>query len=90
MARIVGIKPISFTSDKTNELVSGTKLFLTEPIPPGKGFGVSTDDLYLSSSRLAELSFQPSVGMEISVNYNKKGSLVSVALVDEVLDLGDD
>ena len=85
--KVVGTMPTTFTG-KDGTLISGTTLFVTEPIDPKKGKGERTDKLFLSTQKLADLPFVPAVGMEITVYYNKFGKPATVVSdVDAGIDL---
>lgn len=70
--KIIGMSPTSFVG-KDGSTVTGTIFHVTEPISPDKGTGEKADKLFLSTKKLADLDFTPSVGMGITVYYNKYG-----------------
>lgn len=68
--RIIGMSPTSFVG-KDGSTVTGTTFHVTEPISPDRGTGEKADKLFLSTQKLKSLDFTPTVGMEITVYYNK-------------------
>ena len=82
MPKIIGIQQTAFTG-KDGSPVNGTTIFVTEPIPPDRGKGVSADRVFLSSKRLADMDFVPAVGQDITIYYNSRGHIVKVILDDE-------
>ena len=82
MSKVIGVSPTSFKgSDGT--MVSGTTIYVSEPINPKRGQGESAEHFFLSAAKLADLVFSPAVGQEISVLYNRYGKVVTIKLDDE-------
>lgn len=89
MARIVGTKPTSFTPKDSDTPITGTTIYLTEPLPPkGGGVGDSADHIFLSTAKLDLLDFNPRPGQVIEVMYNRYGKPATLILKDEVIDFG--
>lgn len=78
---ILGISEVSFEG-KDGKAITGSTLYVAEPIPANRGQGVSTDRFFLSSAKLAALDFKPAVGMQIGVLYNKFGKVATIRLID--------
>lgn len=75
--KIIGTMQTSFKgSDGTT--VTGTTLYVTEPIDPEKGKGERADKLFLSAKKLADLDFVPAPNQEITVFYNRFGKPVKI------------
>lgn len=73
----------AFTSFKGSDgsTVTGTTLYVTEPIDPDKGKGERASKLFLSARKLADMDFRPSVGDEINVFYNRFGKPEKIVIV---------
>ena len=82
MATIIGVLQTAFTT-KDGNAISGTTLYVTEPIPANRGKGSSADKVFLSSTKLAEQDFVPAVGQEVDVLFNKFGKVAKLVLKDE-------
>ena len=70
MAKIVGIRPSSFKGSDGTE-ISGKNIYLTEPLETGEG--LATDRVYVTDSKLANWTYKPTVGDEVSLSYNRFG-----------------
>lgn len=70
MAKIVGIRPSSFTGNDGKD-VSGRNIYLTFPLEKGEGLG--TDRVFITDSKLAGWTYKPTVGDEINLEYNRYG-----------------
>lgn len=86
MATIVGLSRTSFTGQDGTP-VEGKTFFVTEPIDPKRGEGVSAERFFLSRAKLAALDFSPEVGQVVDVLYNRFGRVTSLSLVDPVVDV---
>lgn len=78
---IIGILDVKFTS-KDGNLVTGKSLYLTEPIPSGKGIGCTVEKVFLTSSKIADLDFGLELEQEVEIFYNKYGKAQSLKLID--------
>lgn len=68
--KIIGIRPSSFTGeDKTQ--ISGKNIYLTYPLEKGEGQGA--ERVFLTDAKLNKLTYQPKVGDEVNVSYNRYG-----------------
>lgn len=82
MPKVIGTRPTEFnTSDGTR--VKGLTVFTTEPIDPAKGRGESADRFFLSAAKLAKLNFTPTVGMNITLLFNKYGKVQTITEDDD-------
>ena len=86
MATIVGLSRTSFTGQDGTPVEVKT-FFVTEPIDPKRGEGVSAERFFLSRAKLAALDFSPEVGQVVDVLYNRFGRVTSLSLVDPVVDV---
>lgn len=74
--KIIGIRPSSFTGeDKTQ--ISGKNIYFTYPLETGEGLGA--DRVFLSDIKLNQSAYQPKVGDEVNVFYNKYGRCSGMA-----------
>ena len=89
MSKIIGTRQVSFTG-KDGSPVSGTKIYITEPIQSDNGTGVSADSIFLSSQRLSTLDFVPAVGLEIEVFYDKGGRIKKISQIKNDAFMSDD
>ena len=70
MATIIGLRTSSFKGND-GEQVSGKNIYFTEPIENGEG--LSAERVFLTFERLAKCAYDPKVGDEIHVEYNRFG-----------------
>lgn len=70
MAKIIGIRPSKFTGTDGKE-VSGTNIYMTYPLDKGTGLGA--ERVYITDNKLAQWSYKPVVGDEVTVEYNRFG-----------------
>lgn len=70
MAKIVGIRPSSFTGSDGSQ-ISGKNIYLTEPLD--KGEGLATDRVFITDAKLADWTYKPAVGDEVNLSYNRYG-----------------
>ena len=82
MSKVIGVSTTSFKgSDGT--MVSGTTIFVSDPIDPKRGQGESAERIFLSAAKLADLGFTPTVGQEITIFYNRYGKVATIKLDDD-------
>lgn len=82
MPKIIGTISTSFTPKDNTTPITGTTIFVTEPIPPDRGKGESADHFFLSTAKLASLDFTPAVGMEVEILFNRFGKVATLKLED--------
>lgn len=70
MATVVGVRSINFTGKDGNP-VTGKNIYFTEPLEDGEG--VSADRVFLSMDKLLKRQYDPKVGDEIHIEYNRYG-----------------
>ena len=87
MSRIVGIAKSSFTAGDGKQ-VTGTTIYVVEPLDPKKGQGERADHYFLSAAKLGDLGFTPMVGQEVTILFNRYGKVATLKL-DDPLDQGE-
>ena len=76
--KIIGIRPSSFTgADKTQ--ISGRNIYLTKPLEKGEGLG--SERIFVTDAKLSQWPYQPKVGDEVNVFYNRFGKCESMSKV---------
>ncbi len=68
--KIIGIQPRAFTGDD-KAAVSGKNIYLTYPLEKGEGQG--SERIFVTDAKLNKWPYQPKVGDEINVQYNRFG-----------------
>ncbi len=71
MAKIIGIRPSSFTG-RDGSQVSGKNIYLTEPLE--KGEGLAADRVFITDAKLSQWTYQPKVGMAAVPAWRKPGN----------------
>ena len=77
--RIIGIRPSSFTGNDGKE-ISGKNFYFTYPLDKGDGLGA--ERVYLTDAKLAQLDFEPVIGAEVVLDYNRYGKASGMRRVD--------
>lgn len=75
--KVIGIRHMSFTT-KEGDTVSGTNLFMTEPMAKEDGEGQSCERMFVSDRVYAGLTHKPRVGDEVIVRYNRYGKCADI------------
>ena len=70
MATIIGVRSSSFKGNDGAE-VTGKNIYFTEPLE--KGEGVSADRVFLTTDKLRKCQYDPKVGDEVHIEYNRFG-----------------
>lgn len=86
MSQIVGVIKTSFRPKDSETPIEGITVHTTDPIPPGKGKGVSTDRFFLSDRKMEQLPFTPAIGMEVEVLFNRWGKVATLRLLQTDID----
>ncbi len=73
--KVIGMKDVDFTT-KDNQKISGCKLFCT--LEDKTVTGVACESIFLSTQKLKDLGYAPTVGDELYVSYNKYGKIDNV------------
>lgn len=68
--KIIGIRPSNFKGD-SGDSVSGKNFYLTYPLEKGEGLG--SERIFLTDAKLNKWEYQPKVGDEVNVSYNRFG-----------------
>ena len=79
MSRIIGITNTSFVGSEGKK-IEGKTVFISDPVDPKKGEGVSSEKFFLSAAKLAGQDFKLAVGQEIKIYYNRYGKPASLEL----------
>lgn len=87
MAKIIGIEHCSFKT-KDGETISDDRIHYTEPVDARRGVGEAGDHFFLSTERLAALSFTPAPNQEVELRWNRYGKVISLTLLGEIMDIG--
>lgn len=82
MPKIIGVVNTSFEA-KDGSKVEGMTIHVLDEIDTKRGVGQSADHFFISSKKIAELDFKPSVGQDIQTLYNKYGRVQTLRLLDE-------
>lgn len=75
MAKVIGIRNSSFKGDR-GEDVTGVNIYVTEPLE--KGEGCSAERVFLTTDKLLKCGYQPKVGDEVTLTYNRYGKCSAV------------
>ena len=70
MATIIGVRSSSFKGSDGVE-VTGKVIFITEPLE--KGEGLSAERVFLTMEKLQKCQYDPEVGDEVRIEYNRFG-----------------
>lgn len=68
--KIIGIRSSSFTGDDKSQ-ISGRNIYLTYPLEKGEGLG--SERIFVTDAKLNAWTYQPKVGDEVWVSYNRYG-----------------
>lgn len=75
MATVVGVRPINFKGKDGNQ-ITGKNIYFTEPLEDGEGS--SADRVFLSMDKLLKCQYDPKVGDEVHIEYNRNGRCTGV------------
>lgn len=70
MATIIGVRSSSFKGEDGVQ-ITGKTIYLTEPLE--KGEGLSAERVFLTSDKLLKCQYDPKVGDEVRIEYNRFG-----------------
>ena len=76
MATIIGIRSSSFKG-KDGVQVTGKTIYFTEPLENGEG--LLADRVFLTYEKLAKCAYDPKVGDDIYIEYNRYGKCSSIS-----------
>lgn len=68
--KVIGIRPSSFPGER-GDTVSGKNIYLTYPLEKGEGLG--SERIFVTDAKLNKWPYQPKVGDEVNVSYNRFG-----------------
>lgn len=78
--KIIGIRPSSFSArEDESKQVSGKNIYLTYPLEKGEGHG--SERIFVTDAKLNQWPYQPKVGDEVNVSYNRYGRCDGMAKV---------
>lgn len=77
--KVIGWQKIEFTPKGETEPVRGFNIFVTEERRNVEG--EAADRLFISEQRARECGFNPKLGDEIEVSYNRWGKVQSIEVV---------
>ena len=70
--KIIGIRPSSFSArEDESKQVSGKNIYVTYPLEKGEGLG--SERIFVTDAKLNKWEYQPKVGDEVNVSYNRIG-----------------
>ena len=79
---IVGIKQSNFKPKDGDDEITGYNIYCTYPLDEDKGGGgLGVERLYVTDKKLENCGYDPEIGDEIRVNYNRFGKVQSVEAV---------
>ena len=79
MATVVGVRSSSFKGQDGVE-ITGKVIFFTEPLRNGEG--LSADRVFLTTDKLQNCQYDPKVGDEVHLDYNRYGKCVGIRQVE--------
>ncbi len=84
--KIIGILPVTFTA-KDGTLITGQKIYYTEPLNPAKGGqGCMADKFFMTDAKLSSTGTVLAVGDIVNLLYNRYGKVESVEVTGGVID----
>lgn len=75
MATIIGVRSSSFKGSDGTE-ITGKTIFLTEPLEKGEGH--SAERVFLTMDKLLKCQYDPKVGDEVHIEYNRFGKCSAI------------
>lgn len=79
--KIIGIRPSSFPGEN-NLTVTGRNIYMTYPLEKGEGQGC--ERVFVTDAKIIKWSYQPKVGDEVEIVYNRYGKCDSLIPVSSV------
>lgn len=77
--KVIGFSERSFTSKDTGALIEGMYIYVS--FENKCTTGSACDRLYVTSQRLDECGYHPSLGDEIEPQYNRYGKIIGFRLI---------
>ena len=74
MCMVAGVRRVDFVG-KDGKAVKGRTFYLSKAIAANQGEGVEFDKAFFSDERLAAMSYQPAIGDQVEVLYNRFGRI---------------
>ena len=73
--KVIAIRKVSFTDEKTKELVSGVSLFLARPSKEAGWQGVEVAKFWLKEDSEVLKTYTPSINQDIEIAFNRYGKI---------------
>ena len=77
--KVIGFSERSFTAKDTGALIEGMNIFVT--FESKRTTGLSCDRFFISQKRLEECGYNPSLGDDIEILYNRYGKITGISLI---------
>ena len=84
--RVLGIKRIDFT-DNSGRAVKGLRFYASQPMVPSRGEGVEVISEFIGQEKMEAMGIQLELGMDIELNYNKRGRLIGIRVLEDYLEV---
>ena len=76
--KVVGYRKSAFTGNDVSEVV-GYNLYCLEPLE--KGEGMAAERFFLTSEKLRNCGYEPNLGDEVQMSYNRYGKVAQIVKV---------
>ena len=77
--KVIGFSERSFTAKDTGALIEGMNIFVT--FENKSTTGLACERFFISQKRLDECGYNPSLGDDIEVLYNRYGKITGISLI---------
>ena len=77
--KVIGFSDRSFTSKDTGAVIDGMNIFVT--FENSRTTGSACDRIFVSRYRLDQCGYNPSVGDDIELQYNRYGKISGIRLI---------
>lgn len=80
--KVVGYARSNFMAKDSGNEITGYNIYITSPINPTTGKGVSCDRIYLTDAKLAasNVDIAGIIGREVTVYFNRYGKPMSISV----------
>ena len=75
MATIIGVRSSSFKAEDGTR-ITGKTIYITEPLEKGEGH--SAERLFFTTDKLQNCQYDPKVGDEVHIEYNRYGKAAAI------------
>lgn len=81
--KLLGVRPVSFTDDKTGEIIEGISLYIAYPDPDV--YGVVSDKRFIRNDSIAKLKIDTktlieAIDHDIDIELNPRGRLSAITI----------